>query len=310
MIGRSLLDLSGKIHEVNMSDDKPIVKDESCVEYIPLKTFLEEYPIGTFQKISGYYEEDSSANNYYRFPRCAPTLRLYCDECDGIRNFDGTWVHDKYITKEMSFDDFLIYTCRDCNKYKKHFCLGAHHLDDKGNGEVIKIGEYPELYIAIPSNLPGLFGEDYPYFIKGLKCEKRGLGIGAYSYYRRLVENQKNRLLSEILKVSKKLSAKTVIIQTIEKAISETQFSKAIDMVKETIPEALLVDGHNPFKLLHTALSIGIHDQPDDKCLEIAHNIRMVLVDLADRIKLALNEKSELHSAVSSLLKFNEQNNK
>ena len=85
-------------------------------------------------------------------------------------------------------------------------------------------------------------------------------------------------MLDEILKVSEKLSAKDEIIETIKNAILETQFSKAIDMVKDSLPESLLVDGHNPFKLLHKALSIGIHSETDDKCLEIAHNIRMVLL--------------------------------
>ena len=123
------------------------------------------------------------------------------------------------------------------------------------------------------------------------------------------LENQKNLLLGEILRVSRKLSAKEEMIQTIESAISETQFSTAIDMVKDSLPESLLVNGQNPFKLLHKVLSIGIHKESDDKCLEIAHNIRMVLLDLAERIKLALSEQRELNSAVSSLLQFNTESN-
>ena len=81
-------------------------------------------------------------------------------------------------------------------------------------------------------------------------------------------------------------------------------------MVKESLPESLLVDGHNPFKLLHKALSIGLHNQSDEECLKIAHNVRMVLIDLAERIKLALSEQRDLKSAVSALLKFNSEKNK
>jgi hypothetical protein len=237
--------------------------------------------------------------------KCTPPLRLYCKICDGIRNFRGKWIYSESASSDATPDNFLVYTCRDCGKYEKHFCLWSRTLDDQEGGEVLKIGEYPQLYIKLPTNLSKLFGDDYDNFINGLKCERQGLGIGAYSYYRRVVENQKNLLLGEILRVSRKLSAKEEMIQTIESAISEIQFSTAIDMVKDSLPESLLVNGQNPFKLLHKALSIGIHNESDDKCLEIAHNIRMVLLDLAQRIKLALSEQRELNSAVSSLLKFN-----
>ena len=287
------------------TEEETQAQKEDTTEYIPFTKFLEEYPTGTIQKVSGFCKKEIELSQIY-LRKCTPPLRLYCQECDGTRNFEGEWVH--YNSVGNNTDDFLVYTCRDCGKYEKHFCLYGTSLDKKGNGEVIKIGEYPALHIKLPTNLSKLLGDDYQSFIKGLKCEKQGLGIGAYSYYRRVVENQKNRLLDEIRKVLIKLSAKEEMIQTIEKAISENQFTKAIDMVKESLPESLLVDGHNPFKLLHKALSIGIHNETDEKCLEIAHNIRMVLIDLAERIKLALSEKRELKSAVSSLLQFKTEN--
>jgi len=285
----------------------PSIKEETA-EYIPFKTFLEEYPTGTLQRVSEFCEWRQGISSQPNLVRCAPQLRLYCKECDGIRNFMGGWEYGGSVSEER--DDFLIYMCRDCGKYKKHFCLKSLAIDDKKNGAVLKIGEYPSLHIKLPTNLSKLLGDDYSNFINGLKCERKGLGIGAYSYYRRVVENQKNSLLEEIKKVLIKLSAKQEMIPKIEQAISENQFSTAIDMVKESLPESLLIDGHNPFKLLHKALSIGIHDETDEKCLEIAHNIRMVLIDLAERIKLALSEQRELKSAVSSLLQFNTESKK
>lgn len=239
-------------------EEAPAPKEDTTA-FIPFKEFLEEYPIGTRQKVSGYYEVDTSvpASRSDRFPKCTPTLRLYCQECDGFRNFEGKWQHNRYCSSP--FDDFLIYKCRDCNKQEKRFCLYATPLEIK-NGEMIKLGEYPSLHIKLPTNLSKLFGDDSRNFINGLKCERQGLGIGAYSYYRRVLENQKNQLLGEVLKVSRKLSVKDEMIQTIERAISETRFSKAIDMVKDSLPESLLVDGQNPFKLLHKVLSIGIHN--------------------------------------------------
>lgn len=273
-------------------------------EFIPFATFLADYPTGTWQKVTDCYN-DRHRSSYDRLLKCTPPLRLYCSKCNGVRNFDGKWKHYHYFEKGKTAEDFLVYTCRDCDEYEKHYCLLSWLIDEEGGGEVIKIGEYPELNIKLPTSLPKLLGEDYPYFIKGLKCEKQGLGIAAYSYYRRVVENQKDRLFGEILKVAEKLGAKKQIIQTVQSAIDEVQFSKAVDIIKEALPESLLIDGHNPFKLLHKALSVGIHNQPDEKCLKLAHDIRIVLTDLSERLKMALSEKKGLRSAVSSLLKFN-----
>ncbi len=283
--------------------------DEEQAELLSFRKFLEEYPIGTSQKVEGYYNDTGKAG-YYRYEKYAPSLRLNCNKCGGVRNFDVKWQHSSYLdNKEPSRaeDDFLVYTCRDCEEYTKHYCLWAVPGGENGEGNVIKIGEYPELNIKLPTGLSKLFGADYSYFIKGLKCEKRGLGLGAYTYYRRVVENQKNRMFGEILKVAQKLGANKDMTQNIEKAINEVQFSTAVNIIKDAIPESLLIDGHNPFKLLHKALSIGIHNQTDEMCLELAHNIRIVLTDLAERIKIALSEKRDLKSAVSELLQFNQE---
>jgi hypothetical protein len=78
-----------------------------------------------------------------------------------------------------------------------------------------------------------------------------------------------------------------------------------VNLIKDAIPESLLVDTHNPLKLLHDALSIGVHAETDENCLRVAHNIRLVLADLAERIKLALQDQKQLRSAVAGLLKFN-----
>ena len=66
------------------------------------------------------------------------------------------------------------------------------------------------------------------------------------AYYRRVVENQKGRLIEQIAKVAKRVGATDDTLRRFEAAAKETQFSKAIDMVKDCFPESLLIDGHNP----------------------------------------------------------------
>jgi hypothetical protein len=280
--------------------------EETAGEVVPFGTFLEEYPLNALQTVGDYYS-DTQRPDFNRYEKSTPALRLFCNKCSGMRNFEGKWEHNRHISKSTPKTDSLAYTCRDCQEFVKYYFLLSDPIPDSTNGKAIKLGEYPELNIDIPSSLPGLFGLDYPYFIKGLKCEKQGFGVAAYVYYRRVVENQKNRLLDEIIKVANKVGASADIIKKLTDARQETQFKKALDMAGSSFPETLLVDGQNPFTLLHKALSIGIHSEDDGRCLQLAHNIRVVLTDLSVRMKIALSETKELRGALSALEKFNSE---
>jgi hypothetical protein len=146
-----------------------------------------------------------------------------------------------------------------------------------------------------------LFGEDREIFLKGRRCENQGLGIGAFTYYRRIVENHKTQILDEIIGVATKVAPG--MVETLERAKSENQFSKAVESVKDAIPPTLLINSHNPLTLLHSALSKGLHAQTDEQCLELARDIRLVLAELAERIGQALRDEAELNAAISRLMK-------
>jgi len=117
-----------------------------------------------------------------------------------------------------------------------------------------------------------------------------------------VVENQWSRLVGEIIKVAEAIKAEATALQTLEQAKSEQQFSKSVKDVKAAIPPALLINGHNPLVLLHGALSQGVHNLPDEDCLNLATSIRVVLVELAEKLGQALKDEKALTSAVGKLL--------
>ncbi|MGB7209052.1 MAG: hypothetical protein WBD27_10365 [Pyrinomonadaceae bacterium] len=281
---------------------------------IPFKEFLESYPLNSVQDITGYFAVFGVNNQYTE--KLTPELRLWCngEECQGFRRFDGKWGMKSDIGIKEPSNDFLTYTCRDCKIKTRVFCIRSIFADDNGNGTAVKVGEFPELHIDLPSYLPTLLGDQYPYFVKGLKCEKIGCGIGAFSYYRRVIETQKGRLIEYISKVAKRLGASAAelaqldeVIEKLDKAASEDQFSRALSNINHLIPESLRIDGHNPLSLIHKALSIGIHESNDDTCLKIAHSIRILLQDLAIRIKDTLRDDTEVKKALSDVLSFNRE---
>jgi hypothetical protein len=133
------------------------------------------------------------------------------------------------------------------------------------------------------------------------------MGIGAFAYYRRVIENQKNRLIDASIKAAQRLNVPVEDLEKLEAAKKETQFSKAVESIKAALPRELYISGHNPLTLLHGALSEGIHAMTDESCLDAAASIRELLFALADRIGQVLKEKKGLDDAISRLTNRNRQ---
>jgi hypothetical protein len=232
-----------------------------------------------------------------------PQIQLHCENehCQGVRFFRST-ESKTWLSDEQWKNIFVTYVCKNCGQSWKTFSLAVRRKGASGAGEVVKYGEMPAFGSPTPSRVISLIGPDREMFLRGRRAENLGLGIGAFAYYRRVVENQKGRIIQEIAKASARLGASPEMLAELAQLEKETQFSKAIDLVKIGIPAALMIDGHNPLTLLHTALSEGLHDHKDEECLEIAQEIRLVLTELAERISQALKEQAELKQAVSRLM--------
>lgn len=222
--------------------------------------------------------------------------------CDGFRNFHC--VRSSYrnrLTTDQIHHVMLQYVCRNCRTSLKVFALLVDY-EGPNKIEITKVGEFPSFGPRTPSRVVSLIGPDRELFLKGRRSESQGLGIGAFAYYRRVVENQWRHLLDEVIRVAKSISASPASVAMLEAAARDTQFSKAVDDVKDAIPAELLIRGHNPLKLLHSALSVGIHDLSDDECLTKATSVRLVLFELAERLGQALKDHATLGAAVTNLL--------
>jgi hypothetical protein len=265
---------------------------------ISMATFLETCAPGSRRSFKNAFAGSAATD--------LPALRLLCpsEECNGSKVFrgeqgvigaggDSTWVRL-----------VLAYRCRSCETEQKLFFLLSqpNYVNNHIPVEIIKIAEWPAFGSWVPSRLLKIAGPDRDLFLKGKRAEGQGLGIGAFGYYRRVVERQKSRLIEQIQKVATRTGAKQEVIDLLEVARKETQFTKAIELIKDAIPDQLRVKGHNPLTLLHDALSRGIHNESDEDCLQIAHDIRVLLTELVDRIDQALADQSELDSALSRLV--------
>jgi hypothetical protein len=269
-------------------------------EEIPWSKFLESKPPGVFAKVPDLVKVSGAGPSWVV---SHPELQLYCstESCQGIRFFNPS--EEEFCPGINRFYDYLLnYTCRNCQRSSKTYALRILVTDRSEPAMAAKVGEFPPFGPPTPARVISLIGPDRDIFLKGRRAENQGLGIGAFSYYRRVIENQKSRIIQEVAKVAQRLGAKESALEVFQLAILETQFSKAVEQIKQAIPESLLIDGHNPLTLLHDALSEGLHAQTDEECLEIATSIRIVMTELADRISTALKDQAELKEAVTRLL--------
>ena len=236
-----------------------------------------------------------------------PQLELYCptDGCNGVRFFQPADSLHAGIT-DLNYE-FINYDCRNCGEAAKVYAIQSQIEVKARELRLMKLGEDPPFGPATPARVITLVGPERDYFLKGRRAELGGLGIGAYAYYRRVIENQKNRIFDEIIRVSERLHASGELLDDLVAAKKETQFSKAVEAVKHGIPQVLLLNGQNPLTLLHTALSEGLHAQSDEDCLELATSIRVVLTEFVERVATALKDEAELNTAVNRLIQARKQ---
>jgi hypothetical protein len=111
-------------------------------------------------------------------------------------------------------------------------------------------------------------------------------------------------LVRSVLEIAKATKAEPAQIELLQKALSETQFSKTIEMLRDVsaIPAVLLIDGQNPLALLHDLLSEGIHELDDLECLARAQEAEVILCEIAERMQIALTERKAVKAALTSIM--------
>jgi len=205
-------------------------------ERIPFEAFLEKSPPSVQREIRGlgtgtpYYSNTDGTIRYL----ATPDINTFCksDKCNGERLFslDAT-IQLKPGTAKLVF---LEYVCKNCTKTMRAIALWVRVAEDLTNGTAYKFGEYPPFGPSTPARVISLIGPQKDLYLAGRRAESQGMGIGAFAYYRRVIEGQKDRIFDEIIRVCNRLSTDPAVVEDLTNAKNETQFSKAV----WTLPQA------------------------------------------------------------------------
>lgn len=270
-----------------------------------LKALFEQTPPDKLTHIPAELKYPKVGMHYWALD--LPEIKLHCSKCENELLFEPD-VKELNFSSSTVLHKFIIYSCKNCESYRKLYCVRAVLRSNVQPQmvDVIKIGESPAYGPPTPAKLLRLLGsKDKDYFLKGRRCEIQGLGIGAFTYYRRIIEDKRNVIFDEIIRVSKNLGADAASIAELEAAKKQTRFSDAVDSIKHGIPQALMIQGANPLTLLHSALSEGLHAGTDEECLELATDIRLVLTEFIEKVSHAMKDDAQLNAAVTNLLNRN-----
>ena len=258
---------------------------------MPHPEFLEKYPL---------YRKFEIDVPYLLREIPKPSIHMFCKKCDSDQTFIMTNNYQDtkdYSAKSLGEIVLMEYTCAGCSMFKRHFLIKISEQHDY----VMKVGQYLPWDISIDKNIEKLLGEHAELFKKGLICESQGYGIGAYTYYRRIVELIIDELLDSIQNLVPENEKEKYL-----KALGATKKTKIatekIELVKDLLPSILRPNNMNPLSTLHDVLSQGIHEKSDDDCMQTATNIKNVLVFLVNQVISSRESAKEFTESMKTLL--------
>ncbi|MBZ2164501.1 hypothetical protein [Methanobacterium spitsbergense] len=242
------------------------------------KDFLESFPL--YKKF--YY--DFINQSLGLVPK--PPIKMYCDICKSNQTFNNTMDYFKLYKRPEDYRANgevigLEYICMSCKKFKRYFFI---EISEDLNW-IRKIGQVPPWDISVDKEIGDLLGKErLEIYQKGLINESQSYGIGAFAYYRRIVEGVIDELLKEI---SVMIDEKNLVEynEALKKLKDSHNGEEKIKAVYDLLPLRLIPNGNNPLKILYKVLSEGIHSDSDEECLENAQTIRHILIFLITEVK-------------------------
>jgi hypothetical protein len=172
------------------------------------------------------------------------------------------------------------YRCTSCQRFDRHFMLLFG--EDRS---LTKVGQWPAWSIKTDRHIDRMLGDHAGLYKKGLICESQAYGIGAFGYYRRITELVIDDLLREVGGLIPDGPYQEKYQAALAKVSETTVTQDKISLVKDLLPSSLRPNGLNPLGILHSELSIGLHAESDEQCLDAAEQIRAVLAYLVDQVQ-------------------------
>ena len=307
-----------------------------CKKFKKMKEFLSKS--GLYQ-VHTLLEKFSSSNSYYSTPYDlkGETFDYYCENEDKNTTFElelETETEEFYgkmpgniLLNKNIIDNKLNYTlktigkCKSCNEYHMYFLLNVfskstilsskiylpkiqlNHIkieESDKNIYIQKVGAYPEIKIIPNKQISKYFGrETNIWYFKGINSINENYGIGAFAYFRRIIEKELINIIEDIKSLPD--SHNSEIENLLNKHKENPTMSTLYSNIFEYLPFSLKALGDNPIKLLYNQTSEGLHQATEEECLNKARNILKLLNFVIRKINEEKSEIKDLREVIKSL---------
>jgi hypothetical protein len=161
----------------------------------------------------------------------------------------------------------LTYKCRNCTN--EVFNVWVIWWRPGGVTTFLKAGQLPKLEVSIPKEFKKALGDKRPLYVKGMTLRHNNYGIGALTYFRRLIEDTTNEMLDLLEEAMKETGSDPAAVEELERAKAGQVFEDKVKLAAKVLPDHLRPGGINPFGDLYDLLSIGLHGLTDEECCDI-----------------------------------------
>jgi len=257
---------------------------------MPNREFLEKYPL--YRKFNMDLPDATSGLE-------RPAIHMHCPVCGSGQTFNMSTQYSSNLKWNAPPRGVarIVYQCTSCGEFNRYFILKF----DAEENYVMKVGQEPPWDISPDRTLEKMLDDHADYYKKGLICESHSYGIGAFSYYRRIVEEIIDELLTEIADLIAG-EERERYLEALEQTRKMKIAQKKIDLVKDLLPSILRPDGMNPLSILHDVLSQGLHGESDEDCIELAMTVREILVFLVNQLTVTKTAATSFTESMRKLL--------
>ncbi len=197
-----------------------------------------------------------------------------------------------YTNGRVDFTFKAIGKCKSCRTYNIYFLLRVYTTTESSQSKgkdplknstfpaitlcLEKVGSYPKPQTTVNKAVLKHFDREAgTWYYKASALLSQGYGIGAFAYFRRIIERDLINIIQEI----KKLPDSDAI--GISKLINEYNKNSKnyviYDNIFHLLPNSLKVLGENPIQMLYQQTSEGLHSLSEEECLERSKSILMLL---------------------------------
>lgn len=302
-----------------------------------MEDFLESY--GLYQKYLLIEDYASTTEHYSSpFEFVGYTFDYFCEleettktfeiELDEVTNEYYGHSLENNVPDEFFKDEKLNYSfkavarCRSCKKFHVDFFLNVFSdkpipnilnninnisFSPRNNASypdtkifVQKVGALPEIR-ELPSKIITKYfdRETNKWYYKGINSIANNFGIGAFAYFRRIIEKELIGIIEDIRTLPD--SHEKEISELLEKHNTDSRTSTIYENIFQHLPNSLKELGNNPIKLLYNQTSAGLHSLSEDECMKKSKSIRMLLDFVIRKINEERSEIKDLRDIIKDL---------